>query len=255
MPRGRQWVITAPTHRWGTQETIDALIHCIERVHSQFLGSPPVMLGSISARRGGKLAPHQTHRTGRDADVYFFRKPGANWAQAATREDIDLPRTWMLLRCFITETDVDHVLIDRNVQHWVKEHALQSGEPASWVEGLFSGTSARASTAVRHAPGHVAHMHVRFVSPIARRLGIELYDRLEREGYIKSGYITVGHTVQNGETLSAIARKYRTSLKAIQRQNRLKSSRVVPGQKLSIRRARVRDAQAPVVVPRRRLAP
>ena len=256
MPRGEEWVITAPNHRWGTQETIDALIHCIERIHHQFPGSPPVMLGSISARRGGRIPPHQTHRTGRDADVYFFRKPGANWAAAATREDIDLPRTWGLLRCFITETDVDHILIDRKPQQWLKEYALQSGEPASWVEGLFSDTSARASTAVRYAPGHVAHMHVRFVSPIARRLGVALYDRLEREGYIKPAYITVQHTVRQGETLSEIAQKYHTPLNAIKRQNRLKSTNLTPGQKLSIRqRATVRDARTPVTVPRRRLPP
>jgi murein endopeptidase len=255
MPQDTRWVITAPSHRWGTQETIEALTHCIERIHQQFPGTPPVMLGSISARRGGKLPPHQTHRTGRDADVYFFRKPGANWAQAATREDIDLPRTWALLRCFITDTDVDHVLLDRKVQQWIKEHALKSGDPASWVKGLFSDTTAHASTAVRYAPGHVAHMHVRFVSPIARRLGVALYDRLAREGFIKASYIRVKHSVRDGETLSGIAKQYQTSLEAIQRQNRLKSARVKPGQKLSIRRPRVRDAKTPVTVPPRRLPP
>jgi hypothetical protein len=256
MPRGTQWVVTAPRHRWGTQETIDALILCIERVHRQFPGSPPVMLGSISARGGGRLPPHKTHRTGRDADVYFFRKPGANWAQAATREDIDLPRTWALLRCFITETDVDHILIDRNPQQWIKEYALQLGEPASWVESLFSDTSEQASTAVRYAPGHVAHMHVRFVSPIARRLGVALYDRLERQGYIKGSNIALEHTVRHGETLGEIAKKYQTSPKAIQRRSGLKSTRLTPGQKLRVlQRVRVRDAKTPVTVPPRRLPP
>jgi hypothetical protein len=256
MPESKEWVITAPQHRWGTQETVDALAHCIKKVHRAFPQSPPVMLGSISAQKGGKIPPHNTHRTGRDADVYFFRKPGANWIKAAKRDDIDLPRTWALLRCFITDTDLDHVLIDRHVQPWLKEYALKSKEPAAWVQSLFSATTAHASTAVRHAPGHEAHMHVRFVSANARRLGVALYDRLEREGYVKSGYVTVRHKVRRKETLSSIAKRYGTSAKAIQRQNGLKSTLIRPGQKLAVpTRERIRDAKAPVVVPPRRLPP
>jgi hypothetical protein len=142
------------------------------------------------ASGGGKIAPHDSHRTGRDVDVYFFRQPGSQWNVAATQGDIDYERTWALLRCFVTDCDVDFVLIDRAVQAWLESHALRAGEPAVWVR-LFhdgdGGATRRGNHAVvRHAPGHVAHMHVRFVSPEARRLGVELYERLAREGYIRS---------------------------------------------------------------------
>src|SRR5690606_14377549 len=171
MPQGEDWVITVPSHAYGTEETVRQLSHCISATRAAFPDSPRVMLSSLSAVTGGKLPPHKSHRTGRDAYVYFFRKAGAQWSKAATQEDIDLPRTWALLRCFVTQTDVDMVLIDRRVQDWLKTYALSIGEPPEWIDELFHDRPHTKSAVVRHVPGHVAHMHVRFVSAHARRLG------------------------------------------------------------------------------------
>lgn len=194
-----------------------------------------------------------------DADVYFFRRAGAAWHEAATREDIDLERTWALLRCFITDCDVDFVLIDSKVQSWLQAYALAAGEPAAWIRDLFhdSAEGNRENHAVvRDAPGHVAHMHVRFVSPKARRLGIELYDRLVREGHVKAPRAAVRHRVKRGDTLGALARRYRTQVSSLQRLNALKSTRIQVGQWLVISPAvALRGARDAVRVPTRRRPP
>jgi hypothetical protein len=158
MPAGAGWVLTAPAHAYATSETIEQLTHCLTRVRVEHPGSHPVMLGSLSGKGGGKIPPHDSHRTGRDADVYFFRQPGAAWNEAARREDIDLERTWALLRCFITDGDVDFILIDSTVQGWLEAYALSSGEPRAWVHDLFHDAMEKrdgreSQSVIRHAPG------------------------------------------------------------------------------------------------------
>lgn len=261
MPEGDGWVLTAPRHVYATTETIDQLRHCLTRLRAEHAGAPPVMLGSLSGKGGGRIPPHDSHRTGRDVDVYFSRAPGAKWHVAATREDLDLPRTWALLRCFITDCDVDFVLIDRAVQGWLEAYAIEAGEPPAWVHDLFhdadrAGDGRENHAVVRHAPGHVAHMHVRFVSPQARRLGVELYDRLIRERHIQSPRPALRHRVVRGDTLGGIARRYRTSVAALQKLNGLRTTRIQVGQRLVIAPEVVlRGARDAIRIPPRRRPP
>jgi hypothetical protein len=252
------WLVTAPSHAYGTEETVEQLSHCVRRVRARFAASPQVMIGSLSKRDGGFAPPHNSHRTGRDADVYFFRKPGARWYEAATFDDLDLPRTWALLRCFVSETDVDLLLIDRKVQGWLEDFALEHGEPRAWVESLFHDGPGSQRAVVRDAPGHVAHMHVRFVSPRSRQRALTYYDRLVAEGRIKGGAAATKHKVAAGETLSAVAKKYRISVARLMKLNKLRSSAIRAGQELEVSRAvpgALKGGKDPIRVPPRRVPP
>jgi LysM repeat protein len=257
MPRSEHWVLTAPDHGFATAETVDALSHCLTRVHERFPSADPTRLGSISAVRGGRISPHKSHRTGRDADVYFFRKPGARWSRAATEQDIDLEPTWALLRCFIVESDVDMILIDRKVQGWLEAYALKSGEPKAWVKSLFHDQrEPRQMAVVRHEPGHVAHMHVRFSSPKARRAAAAAYDRLVAAAVVIPPQQAVTHRVKSGETLSGIARKFGVPVERIVELNRLESSLIRVGQELTLQRSvDILGAREGVAVPSRRRPP
>lgn len=256
MPRSRRWVVSMPEHGFATRETIDGLVHCIDSVAARFPNTPAVVLGSLSAREGGRIAPHKSHRTGRDADVYFYRQPGAQWSRAATLEDIDLPRTWALLRCFITDTDVDMILLDERVQGWLERYALDAGEPEAWVRSLFNDLPSEPAAVVRHEPGHVAHFHVRFTSPEARRAAARAYERLVKLGVVAPEYKKLEHVVQSGETLSHIARAYKLSLAELRALNNLRGHLIRKGQKLTVRQpVAVKGVAQPVHVPARRLPP
>lgn len=247
MPDGEDWVLSVPSHGYGTEETVRQLGQCITATRAAFPDSPRVMLGSLSAASGGKLPPHKSHRTGRDADVYFFRKPGAQWSKAATRQDIDLPRTWALLRCFVTKTDVDMVLIDRKVQVWLQTYALSIGEPPEWIDELFHDKPHTKSAIVRHVPGHVAHMHVRFVSAHARKLGAKHYQELVGAGLLRERVEEVRHTVGKGDTLLGLAKRYKISVDEIQSLNRLKGSVIRLGQTLLVKQGvPIEGVDAPV---------
>jgi LysM repeat protein len=256
MPKDNRWVISAPQHAYGTEETIAGIEHCVQRVRDQFPMTPPVMLGSISPKGGGAAPPHISHRTGRDADVYFFRQTGAKWYQAAKEIDTDLPRTWAMLKCFITEVDVDFVLIDKLPQSWLEQYALSIGEEPAWVNEIFHGVGRYPQPVIKHVPGHVAHMHVRFVSPIARERGRFAYESLVQQGHISVPSKELVHEVIKGDSLSQIAEQYKTTVDELTKLNKLESNVIKVGQKLTIKqRVDLRAALDPIVIPPRHSPP
>jgi LysM repeat protein len=249
MPKDPRWVLTVPEHRFATEETIGALTTCIAKVHEQFPGSPPIMLGSLSARGGGFVPPHKSHRTGRDVDVYFYKLPGKRWDLASKQEDIDYPRSWALLKAFITEAAIDYVLLDREVQRWFRSYAESIGEDPTWLKLIFEGEGPYPNSAVKHAPGHGNHFHVRFASPLARARGRLLYDQLVLQGHVTPERRKVVHTVAKGDTLLAIAMKYGVKAATIVELNQLGSSRIKVGQKLTIvTPVDIRGARDPIVL-------
>jgi LysM repeat protein/murein endopeptidase len=257
MPEGKEWILSIPDHAWGTDETVEALVHCIRKVHQEIPDTPRVILGSISSEHGGHLPPHKSHRTGRDADVHFYlskRSPN-KWYEEATAENLDRRRTWALIRTFITDTDVEMILIDQKVQDLLEEYALAIGEDPEWVKELFHDVRPY-SALIRHVPGHTGHMHVRFVSPFARKRGVELYDQLVEQGHIEPPSKEVVHEVVQGDTLIGIAKRHGTTVSTIQKANELESTVIKVGQKLTIReRQDIVGAHDRVIVPPRRLPP
>jgi murein endopeptidase len=258
MPPGKEWVVGVPQHAWGTEETVANLIHCIRKVAERFPDTPRVMLGSLSPEHGGHAPPHKSHRTGRDVDVYLYRLPGFRdrWNKPATAEDLDRARTWALIRFLATETDVEFILLDRRIQAMLEEHARRAGEDPAWLDDLFRGSGKPYSALVKHVPGHVAHLHVRFYSWAARERARLAYDRLVQQGHVQLPRREVVHEVERGDTLIGIAKRYATSVELIRETNQLGSELIKVGQRLTIaQRVDVRGARERVHVPPRRLPP
>ena len=254
MPDGPYWTVALPQYAFGTEETIFALVHCITLVNQQFTEMPKVIIGSISKEQGGPFRPHKSHQSGRDVDVGFYYNPGYPVAKPATRENLDVERTWALLRAFITETDVDMILIDKSVQRLLEVHALRKGENPAWLKSLFHDAEGPYSSLIKHAPGHQAHMHVRFSSPLARQRGKGAYKQLVQQGHLPLAQRELQHKVERGDTLIGIARAHKTDVETIQRLNRLTTTKIRVGQTLVIREPRhLRGAFDPIIVPKRRL--
>ena len=58
--------------RWGTPGLVGALERALASVAARFPGTPPLRVGDLSARGGGRLTHHASHRSGRDADLVFY---------------------------------------------------------------------------------------------------------------------------------------------------------------------------------------
>lgn len=254
MPEGDGWTLVSPNQAWGTHETVEALKTAIGQVRKQFADTPPLYIGHISGKRGGYLYPHVSHQAGRDVDISYYLKSGHVWYARATKGNLDLPRTWAFVRALLTETDIDLILIDISVQKILRDYALESGEDPDWVNAMFQVSHRARRPAIYHVPGHATHIHIRFRNAMAEELGRRAYPLLVKRRLVRPFVAYHNHTIQRGETLSHIARRYHLKIEALKKLNRLKSDRIREGKALRVPVTRgVPNATKRIVIPPRRL--
>jgi LysM repeat protein/murein endopeptidase len=217
--------IVVPEASFGTEETLFYLTRAARTVAAEHEGTRPLYIGHLSRQGGGYLRPHKSHQTGRDVDVGFYYSTRDFWYRRATATNLDLPRTWTFLRALVTETDVEMIFVAGYIQHIIRKYAESIGEDRAWLHALFEGSGARGPI-FRHAPGHATHFHVRFFSPFAERAGTLALSGLVAEGVVRPPSSVLYHRAKKGETLGSIARRYGSSVPAIQRENGLRKTTI-----------------------------
>jgi murein endopeptidase len=256
MPDSPLWTLVHPRFAWGTEETVAFLTRCIEQVNAQFPDTPPLYIGDLSQRPGGQLKRHLSHQSGRDVDLGFYYTGDDPWWARADERNLDLPRTWALVRAMITETDVERIFIDTAIQKLLREHALSVGEAPEWLDLVFGGPSSDERPIILHEDGHDTHIHVRFYNPVAQETGRRMYQLLIAHKQISPPTYYVQHTVRRGDTLGGMARAYNTTVSAIQKANGLRSTRIIAGRSYRIpRRGGVIPTASAQAIPARRLPP
>jgi murein endopeptidase len=254
MPEGPLWKIVNPRQTWGTQETVDALARCIERVADEFPETPPIYIGDISEKSGGQIDRHLSHQSGRDVDLGFYYTEPVRWYTRAHAGNLDLPRTWAFIKALVIETDVERIFIDHAIQPLLREHALAAGEDPAWVDRIFGGETTDERPLILHEPGHDTHIHVRFYNPVAQETGRRLYKLLIAHKKVSPPVYYVHHKVKRGDTLIKMARRYGTSVSTIKRANGLRSNTIYAGRSYKIpRRGGVIPTTAALTIPPRRL--
>jgi murein endopeptidase len=249
---GLLWTVRNPSESWGTEETIAFIVTAIEAVEARYPGSPRLVIGDLSNPRGGRLNRHRSHQAGRDADIgFYFQRGEVESFLAPRRKDLDLPRTWALVRALVTETDVERIFVDRSLIAVLYQHALAEGEDRSWLNDIFGRTGEKGI--IQHERRHKDHLHVRFYNPQAQEHGRIVYPVLVETGAAPPPMAK--HRVRPGETLGSLAQRYGTSVNAIRAANGLRSSRLRAGRSYTIPIRRTPPDTGPVVVPPRRLPP
>lgn len=174
---GRGWVRFRPhgQHHFGTAALVEAVQRAAATV-GETRGGEPLVVGDLSARHGGKIPGHRSHRTGRDVDLLFFtttpegapvRSPGflhfsADGLARVQGTDgyvrFDVPRNWALVEALVGDDGppVLFIFVSRELEALLLEWAFALGRPDSLL--------LRAAT-VMLQPGdstpHDDHFHVR----------------------------------------------------------------------------------------------
>lgn len=251
-PEGEHWTVVIPQCTWATEETIDYLTAAIAEVARQYPNGRPLRVNHISVPNGGYLRPHQSHQSGRDVDLaFYYGDKGPDRGAWAVKHNFDLDRNWALVRALITETDLQVILVDRSIIKRLYKHALAKGEDKAWLDSVFN---AGKDSLLRHARRHRDHYHVRFYNPRAQELGRRVLPLMPKDPRQNIRY----HRVRKGDTIGKIAYRFGSTIKAIQRANRLKGTMIRLGQTLAVplRGPCVNCPMPPeVIVPPRRLPP
>lgn len=154
---------------YATSATVSAIRLAAAEVERQFPGSV-LRVGDLSGRRGGYIRPHRSHQAGVDADIGFYYRTPAKWYTKANASNLDRERTWALVKALIAQGTVEYLFVDRSVQILLREHAIAIGESREFLDALFE-TPAKRDTIIRHTWGHLTHLHVRFIDPVAEETG------------------------------------------------------------------------------------
>jgi murein endopeptidase len=223
MPKGERWTLIDAPNAWGTRETIDDLVRSINKVNEQFPGAPPLSIGHISGKHGGYLSPHKSHQSGRDVDIgYYYRTASPRWFTWARADNLDFEKTWAFLKATIAGGLVEMIFIDRSIQRLLSDYAAKHSEDEAWLDSIFQVRSKSQRPLIRHVRGHATHIHIRFFNPLAQELGRRAHIHLAKVAPMPS-LAVVPHKARSGDTLVILAKRYGTTVEAIQHANGLKS--------------------------------
>jgi LysM repeat protein len=163
---GPGYVVRNASRAWGTFLTVTRLMEVLADHARRFPKATPLRVDDISKKGGGRLAPHASHRRGRDVDIGFPLSIKTDRYVAATPKTLDVERTWDLVHRFIQTDEVVYIFVDYKLQRKLYEHVKQLNKfSRKRMRELFQYPRRPGAMVgiIRHEPGHSTHMHVRFV--------------------------------------------------------------------------------------------
>jgi murein endopeptidase len=161
---GKGYRLRFPKNAYGTAAVNQRLRTCSAFMHALMPWSADLLIGDLSRPGGGRFPPHESHQSGRDADVGYYL---ADNVQNATlhrvgRDMMDPAKTWLYMRCLIAGGDVVRMYVDTSLQRalvaYLKEHGAETPEQLARLFEVEGGPEAL----IQHARHHDTHLHVRF---------------------------------------------------------------------------------------------
>lgn len=164
---GKHYMVKWEAGAWGTSKTVRAIQQAVSDYRKRVSGGPKIHIGDISKRSGGKFPPHLSHQHGRDVDIgYVLTGKDAHETKFrhAGTHNLDVPRTWALIKSFVDTDEVTYIFMDYRIQKLLYEHALSKGVDEDTLDELFQYPRGRGRShgIIRHWRGHANHFHVRF---------------------------------------------------------------------------------------------
>jgi murein endopeptidase len=166
LPESDLYKVRRPEESFGSSHTIHEIQEAIAtfRDGSGYRGE--LLIGAISLERGGRFRPHRSHQSGRDVDIRLPKKPGAD-AKSNVPTDIDWDAAWKLVEAFVEQGDAEYIFLDYSRQKRLYDAAKRAGASDSTLDKAIQYPRARSTNhgVVRHAEGHLIHIHVRVQCP------------------------------------------------------------------------------------------
>jgi penicillin-insensitive murein DD-endopeptidase len=168
------------SHSWGMPQLVHLLQHSATEVSRKHRGSQ-MLVGDLSGRTGGHLDRHNSHQTGRDADVGFYvmnskGKPMAvkrfiPFDEAGNARDapgvrFDEARNWTMIEAMLKDekATVRYLFIANALRGKLLAHATKKHTPKELYE-----RAASVMMSPRDADLHDDHIHVRIACPESTR--------------------------------------------------------------------------------------
>lgn len=158
--------VRSVSRAYGTKRTVQMLRAAAADVKARWPDSPKLVVGDLSYKRGGRMRPHKSHESGRDADVSFYYRGNVQLPgfYDMTYETFDAVKNWHLFKTLIDTGEVEYIFVNRELQRSLYEYARSIGYTKEALEPLLQYPRAIHERVgiIRHARGHDDHFHIRF---------------------------------------------------------------------------------------------
>lgn len=166
-------------HHWGLPALVAMLEHAASRVATKHDKSV-LIVGDLSAKAGGPIRGHDSHESGRDADVGFYlRKGGAPFvaptylvidetgmARGARAVSFDDQRNWALVEALLRfeGASVQQIFVANHLRKRLLAEGRRSG-----ADRRILKRAALVMSQPRGTQPHADHFHVRIQCPRGQR--------------------------------------------------------------------------------------
>jgi len=136
------------SYYWAQPRLIRAVQEAAALVARELPGGAPLLIGDLSARHGGKISRHNSHRSGRDVDLLWYvttptgisvRNPsfvqlGPDGLAPVPDTDsfvrLDVPRQWLLVKALLRSlhVSVQWMFCSSDVESLLVQYAIAKGE-------------------------------------------------------------------------------------------------------------------------------
>lgn len=161
---GTGYRLRFPRNAYGMPSVNKVIKGCVKKVVAKHPGTAEILVGDISRPTGGRFEPHQSHQSGRDADIGYYL---AGNVQNTTMHvvgpnNVDHDKNWVLLECLLRDSQVVRVYMDKAIQRAMSRHLLKKKRITSALAKRLFSVREGGKALIRHAPKHDTHIHVRF---------------------------------------------------------------------------------------------
>lgn len=167
IPEGDAWRLRTMRRRaYGTELTVTTLVDAFNAYGERFPDGPKIRVGELAMRKGGKVSPHRSHRSGRDVDIgYVFvgeDDGDVRWRQM-NEDNFDAEKNWFLMHEMIKTGNVEAIFVSKRLQKLLYAEAVKHLDDAELATIFqYPRTAETKDPLIRHWKGHRDHMHVRF---------------------------------------------------------------------------------------------
>lgn len=174
LPPSPDYTVRCPAHAHGSAATISELLHALASFRNRSGYRGEIVVGDLSQRAGGRYGPHRSHQSGRDVDLWLPVRGGV-YRRGCVRCGTDLCRpephevdwlaTWHLIKSLTARDAVQDIFLDWSLQPALIAAARLANAPAALIDRQIQHPIRGRATLIKHAAGHIHHMHVRFRCP------------------------------------------------------------------------------------------
>jgi murein endopeptidase/LysM repeat protein len=166
VPETDYYDVRRPDEAWGSSHTVLQLQTAIATFRRDSGYEGKIVIAALSKENGGRFRPHRSHQSGRDIDIRLPKKRGAD-LKSDDPNDIDWEASWKLIDAFIDTGEVEYIFLDYSRQKRLYDAAKKLGVKSDELGKAIQYPRARKTNngLVRHAEGHLIHIHVRIECP------------------------------------------------------------------------------------------